>query len=169
MKAAYEANPIMGDPHSVEGQMAENSQKLDRLKTELAKFQGYLDDVDGKPVTPYASKKSQHRNSVSESDSLSRSASDSSFSHQNGSSTIPAAGNNNSLTTTTTASHQDHHHHISPPSVNSSSATSSTGSSAANRNNVALQNHRNSNGNLANGGNNLVDSLRNQLNARVNG
>lgn len=158
----------MGDPHSVEGQMAENSQKLDKLKTELAKFQGYLDDVDGKPSTPFASKKSHHRNSVSESESLSRSASDSSFSQQNGSSTNPAAaGNNNSLTTT--AAQQDHHHHISPPSVNSSSATSSTGSSAANRNNVALQNHRNSNGNLANGSSNLVDSLRNHINARVNG
>jgi hypothetical protein len=86
MKAAYEANPIMGDPHSVEGQMEENSQKLAKLKTELHKFQGYLDDVNGKPETPYASKKSHHRNSISESESLSRSASDSSFSQQNGSS-----------------------------------------------------------------------------------
>lgn len=164
----------MGDPHSVEGQMAENSQKLDRLKTELAKFQGYLDDVDGKPGTPYTSKKSQHRNSVSESESLSRSASDSSFSQQNGSNCGPAAGNNNSLTTATTttgtAAQQDHHnhHHISPPSVNSSSATSSA--AAAIRNNVTLQNHRNSNGNLANGSNsNLVDSLRNHMNTRLNG
>lgn len=164
----------MGDPHSVEGQMAENSQKLDRLKTELAKFQGYLDDVDGKPGTPFASKKSQHRNSVSESESLSRSASDSSFSQQNGSNSGPGAGNNNSLTTTTVAAAQQdphNHHHISPPSLNSSSATSSSaGSAAAIRNNVALQNHRNSNANLANGSNShLVDSLRNQMNTRLNG
>lgn len=169
MKAAYEANPIMGDPHSVEGQMSENSHKLDRLKTELAKFQGFLDEVDGKDPAQFVSNKCnlrQHRNSVSESGSLSRSASDSSFSQQNGSSQqTTSAGNNNSLTTTVTASHDDHHHNNHN---NNGLNSSSSSNSPSIRNSVALQNHRNSNGNLANGSS-LVDSLKNHLNSRVNG
>lgn len=77
MKQAYEQNPALGDPSSVEGQLTENGHKMDKLQTELKKFQSYLDEVDGKPPTPIHNKKS-HRNSVSE-DSLSRSASESSM------------------------------------------------------------------------------------------
>ena len=46
MKAAYEANPLMGDPHSLEGEMTENRQKLDKLKAELTRFQGFLESHD---------------------------------------------------------------------------------------------------------------------------
>jgi len=111
MKAAYEANPSMGDPHSVEGQMADNVIKLEKLEKELKKFQGYLEEVDsnssgGKPGTPFSQKKvlspTNHSgngpttnnrtfssqtttNRIStDQDSLSRSASDSSFSQQGG-------------------------------------------------------------------------------------
>ena len=93
MKAAYEANPNMGDPNSVEGQLKENSHKMDKLQTELRKFVGYQDEMDGLSIpnnTPNVQKKSSqssthnNRNSIhSDQDSLSRSASDSSFCHNN--------------------------------------------------------------------------------------
>ena len=95
MKAAYEANPNMGDPNSVEGQLKENSHKMDKLQTELRKFVGYQDEMDGLNIpnnTPNFQKKSSisqssthnNRNSIhSDQDSLSRSASDSSFCHNN--------------------------------------------------------------------------------------
>ncbi|KAI1289549.1 Formin-binding protein 1-like [Halotydeus destructor] len=78
MKAAYESNPSMGDPHSVEGQLAENGHRMEKLHSEHRKFSSYLEDAEGKPNTPRVQKR-HSRNSVSE-DSLSRSASDSSVS-----------------------------------------------------------------------------------------
>lgn len=86
MKAAYEQNPSMGDPNSVEGQLKENSHKMEKLQSELRKFVSYNDEMDNggqfnNPNTPNVSKKLlTNRNSISE-DSLSRSASDSSFCH----------------------------------------------------------------------------------------
>lgn len=79
MRAAYEQNPSMGDPNSVDSQLNENAHKFEKLQSELRKFTGYLSEVDGKPVTPHVQKR-HNRNSVSE-DSLSRSASDSSVGH----------------------------------------------------------------------------------------
>lgn len=78
MKAAYEANPNMGDPHTIEGQLTENGHKMEKLQSEFKKFSTSLAEVEGKPVTPHVQKK--HRNSMSE-ESLSRSASDSSVGH----------------------------------------------------------------------------------------
>lgn len=81
MKNAYEQNPALGDPLSVEGQLSENGHKLEKLRAELRKFQTYLAEIDEtKPPTPVTHKRS-NRNSVSE-DSLSRSASDSSVTNQ---------------------------------------------------------------------------------------
>lgn len=76
MKDVYEQNPSMGNPLTVEGQLAENGHNLERLRLELQKYQGYLIEADGK--TPPIQRR--HRNSLSE-DSLSRSASDSSVSN----------------------------------------------------------------------------------------
>ncbi|CAD6241178.1 GSCOCG00009199001-RA-CDS [Cotesia congregata] len=45
MKGVYEQNPALGDPMSIEGQLNQSGQKLDKLGTELIKFQGYLDDA----------------------------------------------------------------------------------------------------------------------------
>lgn len=45
MKGVYEQNPALGDPTSIQGQLNESSQKLDKLGTELIKFQGYLEDA----------------------------------------------------------------------------------------------------------------------------
>ena len=134
MKTAYETNPSMGDPATVEGQLSENSKKMEKLLSEKRKFEGYLesinDNTNGKPITPFVSKKHtqsqppthHHRNSLSE-ESLSRSASDSSFSQvssktptNNGTSNSTGAGSsencninsngnvNNHLTTTGNAS-----------------------------------------------------------------
>lgn len=83
MKGVYEKTPSMGDPLSVEGQLAENGHTLERLQSELQKFQGYLSEADGK--TPPVQRR--HRSSLSE-ESLSRSASDSSVSNPYVNSTV---------------------------------------------------------------------------------
>ncbi|XP_048505711.1 formin-binding protein 1-like isoform X1 [Athalia rosae] len=99
MKGVYEQNPALGDPMSIEGQLNESSHKLDKLGTEMTKFQGYLDEamragvnlsspsqVSRKPTTngsatrPLSSRRSSHSGGE---ESLSRSASDSSVSNVN--------------------------------------------------------------------------------------
>ncbi|CAG5078761.1 Similar to fnbp1l: Formin-binding protein 1-like (Xenopus laevis) [Cotesia congregata] len=70
MKGVYEQNPALGDPMSIEGQLNQSGQKLDKLGTELIKFQGYLDDAIKTGVGL-----SSHSGGE---ESLSRSASDSS-------------------------------------------------------------------------------------------
>ncbi|XP_071445426.1 formin-binding protein 1-like isoform X2 [Hetaerina americana] len=50
MKGVYESNPAMGDPMSVEGQLHESGNRLDKLRQELHKYQGYLADLEGVPV-----------------------------------------------------------------------------------------------------------------------
>lgn len=45
MKGVYEQNPALGDPMSIEGQLNQSSNKLDKLGVELAKFQGYLEEA----------------------------------------------------------------------------------------------------------------------------
>ncbi|GIY26344.1 formin-binding protein 1 [Caerostris darwini] len=72
MKGVYEKNPAMGDPATVEGQLADNGLKLEKLQNELLKFQGYMTDAEGN-----GNLSRDNRSSISE-DSLSRSASDSS-------------------------------------------------------------------------------------------
>jgi len=54
MKQVYEANPALGDPLSIQGQLTDNGQRLDRLRAELKKYQGYLDEAEGRgaPVVP---------------------------------------------------------------------------------------------------------------------
>ena len=46
MKGVYEENPALGDPMSIEGQLNESNNKLERLKTEIQKYQMLLDDVE---------------------------------------------------------------------------------------------------------------------------
>jgi hypothetical protein len=91
MKTVYEANPALGDPMSIEGQLTENGHRLDKLRSDLKRYQGFLDDVEGVgrggPSSPASTLSSRtngttRRNSVSdEVESLSRSASDSSVNH----------------------------------------------------------------------------------------
>lgn len=94
MKGVYEANPAMGDPMSVEGQLNASGHNLDKLRQELHKYQGYLEEMEGgSPAgrrhynAPQHNNvnglQRQHRNSGGsggEEESLSRSASDSSVS-----------------------------------------------------------------------------------------
>ncbi|XP_075226345.1 formin-binding protein 1-like Cip4 isoform X2 [Lycorma delicatula] len=99
MKVVYESNPTMGDPMTIEGQLNESGHKLDKLRTELQKYQGFLDDVEGGSPAGRRHLQAQvthsthnnvnglqrkHRNSGGsggEEESLSRSASDSSVSN----------------------------------------------------------------------------------------
>lgn len=39
MKQVYESNPALGDPLSIQGQLTENGHRLDKLRSELKKFQ----------------------------------------------------------------------------------------------------------------------------------
>ncbi|XP_064458115.1 formin-binding protein 1-like isoform X2 [Ornithodoros turicata] len=82
LKMSYEKNPALGDPNSLTGEITNNTQKLEKLQTELEKYQNYLTEVDSQKVTPDTQKR--YRNSLSEG-SLSRSASESSVTnnHQN--------------------------------------------------------------------------------------
>lgn len=100
MKNAFEQNVKMGDPQSVNGQLSENSLKLEKLQSELKKYQTMLQEVMSSiNYTPSSQKKSHsssissvsnlsvastpHRNSISD-ESLSRSESESSVNNTNG-------------------------------------------------------------------------------------
>ncbi|XP_014667768.1 PREDICTED: formin-binding protein 1-like [Priapulus caudatus] len=72
MKAVYEENPALGDPNSLDKQLNENGDKLDKLRLEQQKFQSYLDEAENK-LTPNTMKRS--RNSFP-TDNMSRSSSD---------------------------------------------------------------------------------------------
>ncbi|CAH0553264.1 unnamed protein product [Brassicogethes aeneus] len=94
MKTVYEANPALGDPMSIEGQLNECYQRLDKFQNELKRHQGYLEDamkgiqsggggqnnsLTNSPRLTNGARR--HRNSggsAAEEESLSRSASDSS-------------------------------------------------------------------------------------------
>lgn len=87
MKGVYEANPALGDPMTIEGQLNECSHRLEKLQMELRRYQSYLEDaikgiqsnnsLTNSPQLLNGSRK--HRNSDgAEEESLSRSASDSS-------------------------------------------------------------------------------------------
>ena len=39
MKQVYETNPALGDPLSIQGQLTDNGQRLDKLRSELKKYQ----------------------------------------------------------------------------------------------------------------------------------
>ena len=85
MKTVYEANPALGDPMSIQGQLTENGHRLDKLRSDYRKYAGWLEEAEGSPASTLQS--SARRSSVSdEVESLSRSASDSSVNHhKNGS------------------------------------------------------------------------------------
>merc|ERR1712029_1120091 len=95
MKQVYESNPALGDPLSIQGQLTENGHRLDKLRSELKKFQDFLDELEGKaPSSPAirakdesttdgsnagrTNRRSKRRSSMSDgAESLSRSGSDS--------------------------------------------------------------------------------------------
>ncbi len=74
MKSAYESNVKMGDPNSVNGQLAENSKKQEQLQADLKKYQTMLQEVmggGGNSFTPVSSAKKSHSSSISSSSNLS--------------------------------------------------------------------------------------------------
>ena len=92
MKTVYEANPALGDPMSIQGQLTENGHRLDKLRSDYSRYQSWLEEVDGSPASTLSirtngQETSPRRSSVSdEVESLSRSSSDSSVNHhKNGS------------------------------------------------------------------------------------
>lgn len=46
MKVVYEANSLLGDPMTVEGQLNESEHKLANLKSDLSKYQSYLEQAN---------------------------------------------------------------------------------------------------------------------------
>ncbi|KAH7977547.1 hypothetical protein HPB49_002290 [Dermacentor silvarum] len=82
LKGSYEQNAALGDPQTIQGEINDIGAKLEKLQTDLEKYQNYLTEVDSQMATPDTQKR--YRNSFSEG-SLSRSASESSVSnnHQN--------------------------------------------------------------------------------------
>jgi len=96
MKTVYEANPALGDPMSIQGQLTENGVRLEKLQGDLRKYKGWLEEAEGRgiPGSPSSTLSSRgtngtgggspRRSSVSDDvESLSRSASDSSVNHKN--------------------------------------------------------------------------------------
>ncbi|GFT47830.1 formin-binding protein 1-like [Trichonephila clavipes] len=75
IKAAYQQNPALGDPASVDQQLQEINSRIEKLQAQLNKYQGYLEEAGGKAVTPETQLK--NGNNVSESN-ISRSTSNSS-------------------------------------------------------------------------------------------
>ncbi|XP_037935474.1 formin-binding protein 1-like isoform X4 [Teleopsis dalmanni] len=50
MKVVYEANSSLGNPMTVEGQLNESEHKLEKLKIDLKKYQGYLEKANQVPM-----------------------------------------------------------------------------------------------------------------------
>jgi len=105
MKTVYEANPALGDPMSIQGQLTENGHRLDKLRSDYRKYAGWLEEAEGSPASTLSirtngAESNARRSSVSdEVESLSRSASDSSVNHhKNGSlvTSIISQGSSNS-------------------------------------------------------------------------
>ena len=48
MKTVYKANPALGDPMSIQGQLTENGQRLDKLRSDLRRYQAWLEEAEGK-------------------------------------------------------------------------------------------------------------------------
>ncbi|KAL9901948.1 formin-binding protein 1-like Cip4 isoform 9-T14 [Glossina fuscipes fuscipes] len=63
MKVVYEANSSLGNPMTVEGQLNESEHKLEKLKIDLKKYQGYLERANQIPMasnSPQANRNNLH-------------------------------------------------------------------------------------------------------------
>lgn len=54
MKGVYEANSMLGDPRSVEEQLNESVNKLDRLRIELQRYQKLLEQANCQTVIQHS-------------------------------------------------------------------------------------------------------------------
>merc|ERR1719336_533845 len=114
MKTVYEANPALGDPMSIQGQLTENGNRLDKLRSDYRRYAGWLEEAEGSPASTLSirtngAESSPRRSSVSdEVESLSRSASDSSVNHHKNGSLVTSITSQGIVTTTTTNSSSAH-------------------------------------------------------------
>ncbi|KAJ2946517.1 hypothetical protein O0L34_g12571 [Tuta absoluta] len=108
MKGVYETNPTLGDPMTVEGQLNECCDKLKKLRAQLRKFEELLNEANNQVCAPAAVHPAARTNGTAapgqaisigsnNSESLSRSASESSVStgtgaRENGGSISGAGG-----------------------------------------------------------------------------
>jgi len=133
MKTVYEANPALGDPMSIQGQLTENGHRLDKLRSDYRKYAGWLEEAEGSPASTLSSRtngaeSSARRSSVSDDvESLSRSASDSSVNHHKtgslvtsiisqGTKTTPATSSSTSSTYISSEAHVSHLQILQPAS-----------------------------------------------------
>lgn len=56
MHDVYKQNPNLGDPQAIEKQLEPNAQKLDSLKRDLQKYEGYLAEVGNRNLNPAQSR-----------------------------------------------------------------------------------------------------------------
>lgn len=84
MKGVYEANSLLGDPRSVEEQLNESVNKLDKLRLELQRYQKLLDQANSQTIAQHSPQANRTANGVNGSGH--RSSSLSNYRHSNGSS-----------------------------------------------------------------------------------
>ncbi|XP_039429078.1 formin-binding protein 1-like isoform X12 [Culex pipiens pallens] len=85
MKGVYEANSLLGDPRSVEEQLNESVNKLDKLRLELQRYQKLLDQANSQTIAQHSPQANRTVNGVN-GGSAQRSSSLSNYRHSNGSS-----------------------------------------------------------------------------------
>ena len=109
MKEVYESNRDLGDPSSIEGQLTENSQKMEKLRSELNKYQSLLEEV----LNPSVSSGPSSINSVNSQSSSSRRRS-----RNNSHSMVNGSKNNRSSVSDESLSRSASDSSVSNPSTN---------------------------------------------------
>uniref|UniRef100_A0A1Q3F9J4 Putative cdc42-interacting protein cip4 n=1 Tax=Culex tarsalis TaxID=7177 RepID=A0A1Q3F9J4_CULTA len=112
MKGVYEANSLLGDPRSVEEQLNESVNKLDKLRLELQRYQKLLDQANSQTIAQHSPQANRTVNGVN-GGSGQRSSSLSNYRHSNGSSNHD---------------HHDHDHGEDHPDHDAGSLSSSSAS-----------------------------------------
>lgn len=110
MKGVYEANSLLGDPRSVEEQLNESVNKLDKLRLELQRYQKLLDQANCQSIAQHSPQSNRTVNGVNGGQ---RSSSLSNYRHSNGSSNHD---------------HHDHDHGEDHPDHDAGSLSSSSAS-----------------------------------------
>ncbi|BFZ20710.1 hypothetical protein BsWGS_23748 [Bradybaena similaris] len=65
LKDVYANNPALGDPTTLDKKIEENSQKLDALRQELLRYEGYMAEVEGKTTRRHSASEDSHSLSTS--------------------------------------------------------------------------------------------------------
>jgi len=114
MKTVYEANPALGDPMSIQGQLTENGQILDKLRSDLRKYQVWLEECDARTSSPASSARTSPRRS-SVSDDVQSLSSDSSVNQANNKNSLTSQGGRSSNSPESGIAHSAHslaHHEV---------------------------------------------------------